>query len=36
MTDRTDLERDLRFAIDAARQAGERVLALRETGKWEG
>ena len=31
-----DLDRDLSFAIDLAREAGERVLALRETGRWEG
>jgi 3'(2'), 5'-bisphosphate nucleotidase len=31
-----EIERDLRFAIDAARQAGTRVLKLRETGRWEG
>jgi len=30
------LERDLRFAIDSARQAGQRVLRLRESGAWEG
>jgi 3'(2'), 5'-bisphosphate nucleotidase len=30
------IERDLAFAIEAAQLAGERVLALRETGRWEG
>ena len=30
------IERDLSFAIEAARQAGERVLGLRGLGKWEG
>lgn len=31
-----ELERDLVFAIEAARAAGERVLALRATGRWNG
>ena len=31
-----EIERDLAFAIHTARAAGERVLALRETGRWEG
>jgi len=31
-----EIERDLKFAIDAARQAGTRVLKLRESGRWEG
>ena len=35
-TDAQTLERDLRFAIDSAHQAGQRVLKLRETGRWEG
>jgi 3'(2'), 5'-bisphosphate nucleotidase len=30
------LERDLAFAIEAARWAGQRVLALRESGRWSG
>ena len=34
-TDR-DIERDLAFAIEIARSAGERVLGLRDTGRWEG
>jgi 3'(2'), 5'-bisphosphate nucleotidase len=29
------LEHDLRFAIDSARWAGERVLALRKAGRWQ-
>jgi 3'(2'), 5'-bisphosphate nucleotidase len=29
-----EVERDLRFAIDAARAAGERVVELRESGRW--
>lgn len=33
---REEIERDLRFAKDVAREAGERVLGLRETGRWEG
>jgi 3'(2'), 5'-bisphosphate nucleotidase len=35
-TDTQALERDLAFAIDAARQAGQRVLKLRESGRWQG
>jgi 3'(2'), 5'-bisphosphate nucleotidase len=31
-----EIERDLIFAIEAARAAGRRVLALREKGRWEG
>lgn len=31
-----EIERELRFAIDAARNAGARALGLRETGRWEG
>ncbi|MDP6408478.1 MAG: inositol monophosphatase family protein [Planctomycetota bacterium] len=31
-----EVERDLRFAIEAARVAGERVSALREAERWEG
>ena len=31
-----DIERDLAFAIEIARSAGERVLGLRDTGRWEG
>ncbi len=31
-----EIERDLAFAIEAANLAGERVLGLRETGRWEG
>lgn len=31
-----DIERDLAFAIEVARSAGERVLGLRDTGRWEG
>ncbi len=31
-----DVERDLAFAIDAARIAGQRALALRSTGRWKG
>lgn len=31
-----DLEEDLRFAIDAARSAGERVASLRSSGRWSG
>lgn len=34
--DDATIERDLSFAIDAARQAGERVLGLRKLEKWEG
>ena len=30
------LDTDLRFAIDSARKAGQRVLKLRKTGRWEG
>ncbi len=30
-----DLRADLEFAVDAARAAGERVLALRATGRWK-
>jgi len=32
----TDIERDLAFAIDAARAAGQRVLGLRNEKRWEG
>ncbi len=31
-----DIERDLAFAIAAAGEAGERALALRRSGRWEG
>jgi 3'(2'), 5'-bisphosphate nucleotidase len=31
-----EVERDLQFAIEAARVAGERVTVLRETERWEG
>ena len=31
-----ELQRDLDFAIHAARTAGERVLALRKSGRWQG
>src|SRR5262245_11915101 len=31
-----ELERDLAFAVEAARSAGERVMALRASGRWEG
>jgi 3'(2'), 5'-bisphosphate nucleotidase len=31
-----DVERDLEFSIQAARDAGERALALRATGRWSG
>ncbi len=31
-----EIERDLSFAIAVAQEAGERVLALRGTGRWEG
>jgi len=31
-----DIERDLAFAIDAARSAGERVAGLRASGRWQG
>ncbi|MFT6364483.1 MAG: 3'(2'), 5'-bisphosphate nucleotidase, partial [Planctomycetota bacterium] len=31
-----DIERDLAFAIEIARAAGDRVLGLRNTGRWEG
>ena len=31
-----DIERDLDFAIAAARAAGERVMALRASGRWQG
>ena len=34
--DDASIEKDLAFAIAAARQAGERVLGLRKLGKWEG
>ena len=30
-----EIERDLKFAIDAARQAGTRVLKLRESGRYQ-
>ena len=30
-----DVERDLRFAIDAAEEAGRRVMLLRESGRWQ-
>ncbi|MCB9914650.1 MAG: 3'(2'),5'-bisphosphate nucleotidase CysQ [Planctomycetes bacterium] len=29
------IDRDLHFAVQVARQAGKRVLALRKTGRWE-
>ena len=32
----SDVQRDLDFAIAIAREAGERVLALRQAGRWEG
>lgn len=32
----SDLDRDLAFAIDAARSAGERVAGLRASGRWQG
>ena len=31
-----DIQRDLDFAIEAARIAGERVMALRASGRWQG
>jgi 3'(2'), 5'-bisphosphate nucleotidase len=31
-----EIERDLAFAVRAAREAGARVLALRDSGRWEG
>lgn len=31
-----EIERDLAFAIKIAREAGERALGLRETGRWKG
>lgn len=31
-----DVDRDLAFAIDAAREAGRRVTSLRESGRWQG
>jgi len=31
-----EIERDLAFAIEAAREAGRRVLALRAEGRWQG
>ncbi len=34
--DAATIERDLAFAIDVARLAGERVLGLRKTGRWSG
>lgn len=34
--DKSVVERDLAFAIEAAAAAGERVLALREAERWEG
>lgn len=34
--DAASLERDLAFAIDAAREAGARALAVRAEGRWEG
>ncbi len=30
-----EIERDLQFAITVARAAGQRVLGLRDTGRWE-
>ncbi|QDV09362.1 3'-phosphoadenosine 5'-phosphate phosphatase [Planctomycetes bacterium Poly30] len=36
MLDSTTIERDLAFAIEAARVAGERGLALRAEDRWEG
>ncbi len=33
---RFELERDLEFAVMAARAAGERVMALRGSGRWQG
>jgi len=32
----TNLDRDLAFAVQIAREAGRRVLHLRETGRWSG
>jgi 3'(2'), 5'-bisphosphate nucleotidase len=32
----TEIERDLAFAIEAARAAGQRVLGLRDANRWEG
>lgn len=32
----TPLDRDLAFAVAAAREAGARVLSLRESGRWQG
>lgn len=31
-----EIERDLQFSIEAARDAGSRALGLRDSGKWEG
>ena len=31
-----EIERDLAFAMDIAEEAGERVVKLRATGRWEG
>ncbi|MCZ6597255.1 MAG: 3'(2'),5'-bisphosphate nucleotidase CysQ [Planctomycetota bacterium] len=33
--DELEVERDLAFAIEAAREAGVRLLGLRESGRWE-
>lgn len=33
---RADIDRDLELAIAAARAAGERVMALRDSGRWQG
>ena len=35
-SERGDVDRDLAFAIAAARAAGERVMALRASGRWQG
>lgn len=35
-TSAADIQRDLDFAIAAARVAGQRVLALRDSGRWQG
>ena len=31
----TEIERDLAFAVEAARSAGRRALALRHSGRWK-
>ena len=35
MLSETEVRRDLEFAVDAARAAGQRALGLRGTGRWE-